>query len=132
MIRNFFGRMGLLAREEGPQVRVALDIGTEYVKAVYLELTDAGPKVLGVGRARQDYANMEVRRCRHWGVTALPGSAGSGCCDRWRERKDAVLGIAGQFVHGVSRTVERQRIAAEKPLSLGELRSHFQDAQRRP
>ena len=44
--------------------------------------------------------------------------------------RDAVLGIAGQFVHGVSRTVERQRSRAEKPLSLGELRSHFQDAQR--
>jgi cell division protein FtsA len=132
MIRNFVGRMGLLTREEGSQVRVALDIGTEYVKAVYLELTDAGPKVLGVGRARQDYANMEGGAVADiGGVTACCREAlDQGAVIAGVKGRDAVLGIAGQFVHGVSRTVERQRSRAEKPLSLGELRSHFQDAQR--
>lgn len=133
MMRDLLGRFGpLFGREEGPQVRIALDIGTEYVKAVYVELTDSGPKVLGVGRARQDYANMEG------GAVADIGGV-TACCKEALEQgaviagvkaKDAVVGIAGQFVHGVSRTVERQRSRAEKPLSISELRSHFQDAQK--
>lgn len=133
MMRDLLGRFGpLFGREEGPQVRIALDIGTEYVKAVYVELTDSGPKVLGVGRARQDYANMEG------GAVADIGGV-TACCKEALEQgaviagvkaKDAVVGIAGQFVHGVSRTVERQRSRAEKPLSISELRSHFLDAQK--
>ncbi|NLM40009.1 MAG: cell division protein FtsA [Firmicutes bacterium] len=134
MIRDYTSRLGFLFRraDDGPVTRIALDIGTEYVKAVILELTDAGPKVLGVGRARQDYANMEGGAVANIaGVTA--------CCTEAVEQaaviaglkpKEAVLGIAGQFVHGVSRTVERQRSRAEKPLTVGELRSHFQDAQK--
>ena len=133
MIRDLVSRISPFFRkvEEGPLTRLALDIGTEYVKAVYLELTDAGPRILGVGRAHQDYANMEGGAVANIsGVTA--------CCQEAMEQgtviagtkpKEVVMGIAGQFVHGVARTVERQRSRAEKPLSLGELRSHFQDAQ---
>ncbi len=39
--------------------RLALDIGTEYAKAVYIQLGLTEAKVIGVGRARQDYADME-------------------------------------------------------------------------
>jgi len=133
MIREFVGRISpLFAREEEPQVRVALDIGTEYVKAVYVELTDTGPKVIGVGRARQDYANMEGGAVADiGGVTACCREAlEQGAVAAGVKATDAVFGIAGQFVHGVSRTVERQRLRAERPLTAAELRSHFQEAER--
>ncbi|MGI6149398.1 MAG: cell division FtsA domain-containing protein [Limnochordia bacterium] len=133
MIRDLIGRIGpLFNKDSGAPVRIALDIGTEYVKAVYVELADMGPRVLGVGRARQDYANMEG------GAVADIGGV-TACCREALEQgaviagvkaKDVVLGIAGQFVHGVSRTVERQRPRAEKPLTIGELRTHLQDAQK--
>lgn len=134
MFRDVINKLGFLFRkdDDGPLTRVALDIGTEYVKAIILELTDTGPKVLGVGRARQDYANMEGGA-----VANIAGVAA--CCAEAVEQAaviagvkptEAVLGIAGQFVHGVSRTVERQRSRAEKPLTVNELRTHFHDAQK--
>ena len=42
-----------------PAYRIALDIGTEYVKAVYLEQAGGVASILGVGRAQQDYADMD-------------------------------------------------------------------------
>ena len=122
MIRDLIGRIGpLFNKDSGAPVRIALDIGTEYVKAVYVELADMGPRVLGVGRARQDYANMEG------GAVADIGGV-TACCREALEQgaviagvkaKDVVLGIAGQFVHGVSRTVGGSDLEQKSPSPLG-------------
>jgi len=112
--------MGLLQRlfRRGPgpvpsAAHLALDIGTEYAKALVFEYGDDGATVTGVGRRRQGLAHMQsgtvadipavVRNCRE----ALDeAEAMSG-----RHARKVVIGIAGELVKGftTSRTVERRR-----------------------
>jgi len=119
MLRDIVERMIPFNRrqEEGPQTRLALDIGTEYVKAIYLELGSGGAKVIGVGRSPQDYANMENGAVANIsGVEACCRQAMSqGSIMAGVKPKEVVIGIAGQFVQGAARIVERQRPRAEKP-----------------
>lgn len=133
MLRDIVERMIPFNRrqEEGPQTRLALDIGTEYVKAIYLELGSGGAKVIGVGRSPQDYANMENGAVANIsGVEACCRQAMSqGSIMAGVKPKEVVIGIAGQFVQGAARIVERQRPRAEKPLSRQELLKHVREAQ---
>ncbi len=92
---------------------VALDIGTEYAKALVFEYQADGAVVTGVGRQRQGLAHMQsgtvadipavVRNCQ----SALDeAQAMSG-----RSAGKVVIGIAGELVKGftTTRTVERRR-----------------------
>ncbi len=117
--------------ENGPHYRLALDIGTEYVKAIYIELNSDGAKVLGVGRARQDYADMEGGA-----ISSIPGVAR--CCRQAMTQgsviagvkpKEVVLGLAGQYVTGLARTVEKQRSKPERSLTYKELALFVKGAQ---
>lgn len=109
-----------------PRYRIALDIGTEFVKAVYLEQTGEVSSIIGVGRAHQDYQNMDsgavanisgvVRSCRQ---AMTQGAVIAGV-----KPEEAVIGVAGQFVTGVVRTVIKTRKKPEKPLTRREL-SHL-------
>jgi len=94
--------------------QLALDIGTEYAKALIFEHDEGGGAlVTGVGRRRQGLAHMQsgtvsdipavVRNCR----TALDeAEAMSG-----RAAHKVVIGIAGELVKGftTTRTLERKR-----------------------
>ena len=93
---------------------LALDIGTEYAKALVFEYDDgARATVTGVGRRRQGLAHMQsgtvadipavVKNCR----TALDEAEQmSG-----RQAEKVVIGIAGELVKGftTTRTAERKR-----------------------
>ncbi len=92
---------------------VALDIGTEYAKALVFEYEGGGAVVTGVGRQRQGLAHMQsgtvadipavVRNCR---AALDEAEAMSG-----RSAEKVVIGIAGELVKGftTTRTVERRR-----------------------
>lgn len=108
---------------DSPTYRIALDIGTEYVKAVYIEQIGQVATIVGVGRARQDYADMEsgavaniagVVRCCRQAMTQGAVMAGV-------KPTEVVIGVAGQFVTGITRTVVKQRKKPEKPLTRREL-----------
>lgn len=115
-----------------PAYRIALDIGTEYVKAVYLEQAGGVASILGVGRAQQDYADMDsgavaniagvVRTCRQ---ALTQGAVIAGV-----KPKEVVVGVAGQFVTGVTRTVFRQRKRPDKGLTRRELSNLVAGVQR--
>jgi len=111
LLRNLLRRGGPATPSDA---HMALDIGTEYAKALVFEYEDGGSAlVTGVGRKRQGLAHMQsgtvadipavVKNCR----SALDDAeAMSG-----RRAEKVVIGIAGELVKGftTSRTVERRR-----------------------
>ncbi len=106
---------------------VALDIGTEYTKAVIAELVDDDStndiRVVGVGRARQEFGNMAsgaisditgvVKNCE---TALMMAEEQSGV-----QAKRAVIGIAGEFVKGITSTVRYRRPDADRVLDVAEI-----------
>ena len=96
-----------------PSARLALDIGTEFAKALVFESDEEGATVIGVGRKRQGLSHMQsgtvadipavVENCR----AALRDA--EVMADRACVR--VIIGIAGELVKGftTTRSVERRR-----------------------
>lgn len=124
MLKDLIARINLRhAKPDVPSYRIALDVGTEFVKAVFIEQAGGVATIIGVGRAQQDYADMEsgavanisgVARCCRQAINQGAVMAGI-------KPKEVVMGIAGQLVTGVTRTVLRQRQHPERALTRREL-----------
>ena len=120
LLRRLFRRPG--AALPGA-AHLALDIGTEYAKALVFEYDDDGAMVNGVGRRRQGLSHMQsgtvadipavVRNCR---AAIDEAEAMSG-----HHAEKVVIGIAGELVKGftTTRTVERKR--PDSPVTHSEL-----------
>ncbi|MCL1929927.1 hypothetical protein FWF93_02215 [Candidatus Saccharibacteria bacterium] len=113
---------------------VALDIGTEYTKALIARVdSDGGLEVVGVGRARQEIGNMYsgaiaditgvVRNCEDALVKA-EDMAGL-------QAKRVVIGIAGEFVKGLTSTIRYRRPNPKKELDAPEMELIIQKVQER-
>jgi cell division protein FtsA len=118
-------------RETGPRYLVALDIGTEFVKALIGEVkvdpASGAPstvEIIGVGRQRQRLTDMAGGS-----VTDITGVVEN--CDaalKLAEKmagvvaKDVVIGIAGELVKGASTTVRYKRSTPGDPIDMAELR----------
>ncbi len=102
---------------------VALDIGTEFVKALVAEIHEDEIRVIGVGRARQDVADM------HSGAIADIASVVENCEKALIEAEDqaeiqakkAVIGIAGELVKGATNTIKYRRPQPNRPLDEAEM-----------
>lgn len=102
---------------------VALDIGTEFVKALIAEVNGEDIKVVGVGRARQQVSDM------HSGAIADISSVVENCEAALIEAEDeagvqatrAIVGIAGELVKGSTNTIRYRRPQANKPLDEAEM-----------
>lgn len=102
---------------------VALDIGTEYVKALIAEIDGDDIKVVGVGRAHQEISDM------HSGAIADIASVVKNCEDALIEAEDqaqiqakrAVVGIAGELVKGATNTIRYRRPQPNRPLDEAEM-----------
>ena len=116
------------------QAILALDIGTEFVKAVIAEQTDSGElKIIGIGRAHQAPNNIYagaiadisgvVSVCEQ-ALTQAESAAGVTSCL-------AVVGIAGELVKGNTSTVRYRRKNGNKPLSEQEMALIIQRVQAR-
>ena len=104
-----------MCRRPAPRARsLALDIGTEYAKALVFETRpDDGAVVTGVGRKRQGLSHMQsgtvadipavVANCRA-ALDEAEDMAG-------RDARKVVIGIAGELVKGftTTRSIERKR-----------------------
>ena len=113
-------------------VILALDIGTEFVKAVIAERTeDDNLIVMGVGKEHQNMGNMYagaiadipavVSTCEK----ALSNAEGmSGVIS-----KTCVVGIAGELIKGNTRTVRYRRKDSNKPISDQEMQLIIQRVQ---
>lgn len=117
---------GLRAR--GDPAWLALDVGTEFVKAVLVTASPEGPQVAGTGRTRQGYGDMEAGAiCNIAGVTQATEQAlteARETAERSFAVQGAVCGIAGAFVKGIVNQVRAVRRNPGRPLSWAEL-SHL-------
>ena len=113
---------------------MALDIGTEVVKALVLKIDpDSGKGVIyGVGRARQKLGNMQsgavsdisgVIKTSREAIEEAKKIAGV------KKVKNAIMGIAGELVKGTTTTVHYERANPEIKIDLPELKNIIQKVQ---
>jgi len=105
------------------QYIVALDIGTEFIKALVGRITGNNVEIIGVGRAHQALADMQagaiadiqavVANCDK-ALTAAEQQAGVSA-------RSAIIGIAGELVKGTTTTVRFTRQNPSKELDVDEV-----------
>lgn len=118
---------------EQPKYVVALDIGTEFVKALIGKVEDDKIEVIGVGRAHQELSDMQA------GAIADIASVVSNCNRALEQAEEesgvrartAVIGIAGELVKGTTTTVRVVRRSPDKPLDIIEVEKIIRVAQER-
>jgi cell division protein FtsA len=112
-------------KSDKDQYLVALDIGTEYVKALIGRVVDNQVEIIGVGRQHQRLTDMQSGA-----VTDIAGVVDN--CDaalRQAEEmagvvgKDTVMGIAGELVKGTATTIKYKRTDAQSRIEMPELRN---------
>lgn len=111
--------------KQGEEYLVALDIGTEFVKALIgrVNKEDSSLEIIGVGRAHQGLSDMQagaisdiagvVENCDK-ALTAAEEQANVSV-------RSAIIGIAGELVKGTTTTVRVARKLATKPLDIAEM-----------
>lgn len=128
-----------ISREQkGPRHVVALDIGTEFVKALIarVETDEKGreiAKVVGVGRQHQKLSDM------YSGAIADIGGVVDNCDAALNQAedianvtaKDAVVGIAGELVKGATTTIKYKRANPDKSIEMAELEKIVDQVQQR-
>lgn len=123
-------RASQAARAKAPKIAreqyiVALDIGTEFVKALIGKLSgdDSSVEIIGVGRTHQGLSDMQA------GAIADIASVVDNCDAALHEAEQqaglsarrAIIGIAGELVKGRTSTVRVARKDSAKPLDSGEM-----------
>ncbi|HSX41685.1 MAG TPA: cell division FtsA domain-containing protein [Candidatus Saccharimonadales bacterium] len=115
------------------QYLVALDIGTEFVKALIGRVAGDKVEIIGVGRKHQRLTDMQSGA-----VTDIAGVVDN--CDEALKQaegmagvvaKDCVMGIAGELVKGTSTTIKYKRTNAQDKIEMAELRKILDRVQER-
>ncbi|MEI8338473.1 hypothetical protein EBZ57_01970 [bacterium] len=113
------------ASKQDDKYLVALDIGTEFVKALIGKVQDDGVSVeiVGVGKCHQALSDMQAGA-----ISDIAGVVEN--CDKALNIAEeeagvsvrtAVIGIAGELVKGTTTTVRVARQKADKPLDIEEM-----------
>jgi cell division protein FtsA len=129
--------MGIFSKimgRRGAGHALALDIGTEVVKALVFQIDEETEKgvVTGVGRARQRLGDMQsgavsdisgvIRSCEE-AIAQAETMAGV------RRVEQTIMGIAGELVKGSTTTVHYERLKPELRIDLPELKNIVQKVQ---
>ena len=129
-----FGK--LIKKKLRDRYAIALDVGTEFVKALVFRVDektegDLNGVVVGVGRQRQGLSDMQGGT-----VTDIPAVAAN--CRAALERAfnmagveadQVVIGIAGELVKGVTSTIHYERAKHEQKISVNEVREIIKKVQ---
>jgi cell division protein FtsA len=123
----------LKRRQETSDHYTALDIGTEYIKALILRREGENGIVLGVGRQQQSYSDMVS------GAVADIQAVIDNCNEALEEAEDmaeaipgrAVIGIAGEQVKGFSTSVTVPREDPAQRINRVELQNTLELVQKR-
>lgn len=117
------GKVKARKKKSDEQFIVALDIGTEFVKALVGRVDGEEVKIIGVGRTHQSLSDMQagaisdiasvVENCDK-ALSIAEQQAGVSA-------RSAVIGIAGELVKGTTTTVRCARRQADKPLDIAEV-----------
>ncbi len=127
---RFFSKF--FQKDKQDKYGVALDIGTEFVKALIFRFEeDRKVTVLGAGRQRQRLSDMQA------GAVTNIGGVVESCAKALEQAEDmagfqagqAIVGIAGELVKGQTITVHYQRTNPESKITLAELQNIIQKVQ---
>lgn len=113
------------AGKQDEQYLVALDIGTEFVKALIgkIDKESGTVEIIGVGRAHQSLTDMQAGA-----ISDIAGVVEN--CDRALNIAEeqagisvrtCIIGIAGELVKGTTTTVRVARKQSDKPLDVAEM-----------
>lgn len=111
------------AQSSNEQYVVAVDVGTEFVKALIGKVEGSSIEIVGVGRAHQQLSDMQA------GAIADIGGVVQNCNDALAAAekqagvsvRTAVLGIAGELVKGITTTVPCRRKDPEQEIDVEEM-----------
>ncbi len=131
--RNVVAKANVKKNEGDNKHLVALDIGTENVKALIAKIDGDELEIIGVGRAHQELTDMQA------GAIADIGSVVKNCDAALSQAESqagvsvrtAIIGIAGELVKGTTTTVRCKRKNAEKELDMAEMERIIQLLQQR-
>ncbi len=124
-----------LQRDDGATLAActALDVGTEFAKALVFEIDHQGHgTVRGVGRRRQGLSHMQS------GTVADIGAVVDNCSVALQEAEEmagfratqVVIGIAGELVKGFTTSHSQERKRADQPMTEAELQRVIDGVQR--
>lgn len=102
---------------------VALDIGTENVKALVGRIKGDTIEIIGVGRAHQQLADMQAGAVADIAGVVKNCDEALGIAEKMAgvSTRGTVIGIAGELVKGTTTTVKFTRKDATKPLDMSEV-----------
>ncbi len=135
-LKNKLPKVANVAKKRRKQVEnylVALDIGTEFVKALVGRVIGNEVEIIGVGRSHQELADMQagaiadiaavVANCDR-ALAAAESQAGVSA-------RTAVIGIAGELVKGTTSTIRFTRNNSSKELDINEIERIIELVQQR-
>jgi cell division protein FtsA len=110
-------------KKGGDEHIVALDIGTEYIKALIGKVHGDEVEIIGVGRTHQSLSDMQA------GAISDIASVVENCDKALNQAEQesgisarmAVIGIAGELVKGTTITVHLNRKQSDKPMDMVEI-----------
>src|SRR5512142_1246140 len=129
----FWRRLWQRDGEATPAACTALDIGTEFAKALVFDIDEAGHGVVrGVGRQRQGLAHMQS------GTVTDIAAVVDNCSVALQEAEEmagyrpsqVVIGIAGELVKGFTTTHTQERKKPDQPITEQELQKLIDGVQR--
>src|SRR5438552_4529623 len=102
---------------------VALDVGTEFVKALVGRVVGSEVEIIGVGRAHQELSDMQAGAISDIGAVVANCDKALAAAARQSQVsvRTAVIGIAGELVKGTTSTVRFTRKNPQKELSIDEM-----------
>jgi cell division protein FtsA len=111
------------SKSSAGQHMVALDIGTEFVKALIARVVDNQLEIIGIGRAHQQLSDMQA------GAISDIAAVVANCDQALNEAEQqagisvrgAVIGIAGELVKGTTTRVRCRRQNPDKDLTIEEV-----------
>jgi cell division protein FtsA len=124
--------MRFFKKESRPVTALALDIGTEFVKAVQFEVEDEVGVVLGYSKEHQRLSDMQGGTVTDIsGVVHTASKALERLFDQTgRVTDQAIIGIAGELVKGTTTGTTHIRKRPNDPITEHELREIINEAQK--
>lgn len=125
-LKGKFPKVSEVARRGGRPVgdyMVALDIGTEFVKALVGRVIGDEVEIIGVGRAHQGLSDMQAGAISDIGAVVANCDQAMAAAERQAQVsvRSAVIGIAGELVKGTTSTVRFTRKNPSNELSIDEM-----------
>lgn len=119
--------------EGGAQHLLALDIGTEYIKALIAEVDGDELKIIGVGREHQGLSDMHSGAIADIGAVVRNCEAALSDAEQQAgvQAKKVVIGIAGELVKGLTSTIRYKRPQPDVALDMREMEFIIEKVQER-